>query len=369
MHINCQSIVNKKHEFYSLLDDHKPDIVVGTESWLNKEHLDSEFFPKSLGYTPFREDRATGKKGGGVFILVRDCFIATKQNQLKTACEILWVKIEIVACKPLYVAAFYRPHETDFDSALELEKSLDLVRSLKGTKWILGDFNYPKFSWDSEHVPTILPGCGNHQIYEHFTNLLDDHCLIQMVTENTRLGNILDLFLTSNITLVDDIQIHAGISDHDIITITSKIKPTTSKQKPRNIPLYRKADWNGFRNFVSDAKPDILKDYEILSIDELWSKFKSTVHAGIDKYVPIKRCGSKKALPWVTQEIKRLIRKRDKLFKKIKTGRSNDRCKKMFHDLKQTIKQKIKVSHNSYLENILEIDEEQSSKFNTKKIV
>ena len=79
LNMNCQSIVKKKAEFYALLDKHKPDIVVGTESWLTPKHLDSELFPKSLGFTPFRQDRESGKSGGGVFILVRDTFIASEQ--------------------------------------------------------------------------------------------------------------------------------------------------------------------------------------------------------------------------------------------------------------------------------------------------
>jgi len=70
LYLNCQSIVNKKHEFHILIDTHNPDIVIGTESWLTKEHLTSEIFPSSLGYTIFRRDRQKGK-GGGVFILVK----------------------------------------------------------------------------------------------------------------------------------------------------------------------------------------------------------------------------------------------------------------------------------------------------------
>ena len=57
LNINCQSLVNKKAEFHALLDLHNPDIVIGTEFWLTPNHLDSEFFPHSLGYTPLREDR------------------------------------------------------------------------------------------------------------------------------------------------------------------------------------------------------------------------------------------------------------------------------------------------------------------------
>ena len=41
-------------------------------------HYDSEVFPKSLGYTPFREDRGADTVGGGVFILVKDTIVVTE---------------------------------------------------------------------------------------------------------------------------------------------------------------------------------------------------------------------------------------------------------------------------------------------------
>ena len=69
---------------------------MGTESWLTPNHLDSELFPRSLGFTPFRQDRESGKSGGGVFILVKDTFIASEQKQLKTECELIWVTIWII---------------------------------------------------------------------------------------------------------------------------------------------------------------------------------------------------------------------------------------------------------------------------------
>ena len=46
LNVNCQSIVNKKAEFHALLDHHNPDVVIGTESWLTADHLDSEYFSK-----------------------------------------------------------------------------------------------------------------------------------------------------------------------------------------------------------------------------------------------------------------------------------------------------------------------------------
>ena len=158
---------------------------MGTESWLTPNHLDSEFSPKYLGFTPFRRDRESGTSGGGIFVLVKDTFIASEQKQLKTDCEIVWVKIEMTTTKPLYVAAYYKPKDGDSKSAIELKRSLELADSLKGNIWLLGDFNYPKLSWNQDHVPSMKTGSSFPKHYEDFVNLLDDFSLVQMVSEPT----------------------------------------------------------------------------------------------------------------------------------------------------------------------------------------
>ena len=53
---------------------------------------------------------------------------------------------------------------------------------------------------------------------------------MQMVREPTRGGNILDLFLTTNHTLVESVSIIPGLSDHDILRCTVNTKPKVTRQ-------------------------------------------------------------------------------------------------------------------------------------------
>ena len=53
----------------------------------------------------------------------------------------------------------------------------------------------------------IKSGCGFPSLYDDFVSMLDDFGLVQMVNEPTRYDNVLDLFLTSNHTLVQKIEI------------------------------------------------------------------------------------------------------------------------------------------------------------------
>jgi hypothetical protein len=45
----------------------KPDIIIGTETWLDKDIRDSEICPR--GYVLHRKDR-TNKTGGGVLLAI-----------------------------------------------------------------------------------------------------------------------------------------------------------------------------------------------------------------------------------------------------------------------------------------------------------
>ena len=61
-------------------------------------------------------------------------------------------------------------------------------------------------------------------------------------------------------------------------------------------------------------------------VDKLWTVFKNKIHSLIDQYVPSKLLrGNKLQKPWISREVKALIRKRDKLFKKQRrAGRPQD---------------------------------------------
>ena len=124
-------MVNKVADLHCLVETERPDVIIGTESWLSPDIKDSEIFPQ--GYTPYRADRTTKTtRSGGVFVLVVDTLICSEQPQLRSECEITWVKLEVVGTQPLYLAAFYKPREDDQDSLDGLRSSLDGLTSKKG---------------------------------------------------------------------------------------------------------------------------------------------------------------------------------------------------------------------------------------------
>ena len=246
--INCRSIVDKKLEFHNLISSTKPDIVIGTESWLKPKHHTNEVFDSDLGYSIFRRDRMK-QAGGGVFIAVRNCITALEIPKFQSNCEDLWVKLDLVGNKSLAIGAYYKPHELDTDSFTEFSQSLDKVTKKFSNIWVGGDLNLPKMDWDTSGPSS---DCKHPTFYREIVETLNDSNLSQMVNLHTRENNILDLFLTTNPSLVNQVNILPGISDHNIVEVKVNTSARICYQKPRKISLYKKANWQEIKQSLID---------------------------------------------------------------------------------------------------------------------
>ena len=91
---------------------------------------------------------------------------------------VVWLFLTVTWSRLWFVIVIFPDHihslfwcqvtNSDTQSLEELNRSLEKVSMRKNNIWVLGDFNFPKFSWDSEHVPTIKPGCKYPSIYNSF---------------------------------------------------------------------------------------------------------------------------------------------------------------------------------------------------------
>ena len=297
----------------------------------------------------------TKTRGGGVFILVRNGLICTELPQFQSICEILWVKLEITGSRPLFICAYYRPEEDDLESLQELQESVSKVMEHSDCIWVLCDFNLPKLQWpDCE--PLIKPGCQSTPVYDHFIDFLHDNNLTQVVTQPIRLNNTLDLFLTTNPTLITKVKCQPGLGDHDMVSAESSLKPSVHKQKPRQAYLFHKADWTTLKSKMKQYQESFMSTCSEKSVEELWYDFTSTLNQLCKESIPSKLIRGKPSLPWITQEIKRLIRKRDSLYSQFKKSNEED-IKHQFKALRQKIKKKIKISYERYLNDLLGLSE------------
>ena len=284
-----------------LVQKHDPDIIIGTESWLSPKINSNEVFPTE-DYNVERRDRPNDAHGG-VFIATKKDLLTIREVELETDCEIQWCKIDIAGAKTLHIAAYYRPHEGDEASLTELAHSLSRLGPTH-TVVIGGDFNFPGWNWKDGKVDK----CRHPSLHHDFGALLDDHGFTQLVDEPTRGKNVLDLVLSNNPTVVTDVAIIPGVSDHDCPLVTIDMKPTRRRQHRRKILLYSKADWQSFDGGMKAIDEEIASKLATSSVDDLWQIFKTGVEKGIEDFIPPKLTPKNDNLPWVTGSIRRLLK-------------------------------------------------------------
>ena len=179
------------------------------------------------------------------------------------------------------------------------------------------------------------------------------------MTSPTRGQNILDLFLTTNPTLVDNVSITPGLSDHDVVLIQVNVKPEVLKQVPRNIHLYKKADWDQLKQSMREVYVELKQsDLATTTVQSMWDRFAPGLEQGIEKFIPVRKAGTRDGFPWVNQEIHRLMRKRDKLYKRwSRSDRPYDQSR--FIEYKHLVRQVSDRAYKKYLGDILGLNNDQ----------
>ena len=207
-------------------------------------------------------------------------------------CDSIFVSVKIVDLgSRILIGNIYRsPNSTQVNDE-NLYRLLDYVdQNFKIPKLIVGDFNYRNINWYS------VPGCGASArcsgLSENemaFVNSLRENLLLQHVVSPTRqrgtdTPHILDLVLSSGdfVSEVDHLS-PLGNSDHCVLKFSCELhaeqSSTTIKYK------LDKGDYEKLNDFLN-IDWDKLLDPSILTVDEMWEKFKLTVLDGMSKYIP-----------------------------------------------------------------------------------
>lgn len=165
--LNCQSIRNKKPRLEETIDDLRPDVIIGTESWLDPSIHTSEIFPSN--FTVFRKDRASDN----IFIAIDSSFITLHECELDTECEIIWAKLQMVGQKSLLIGALYRPPPPSSDKYYLEQLNVSLSR-IGNTHHISlgGEFNTPDIFWENE---SLKDNARNKGICEQLIEISNDY--------------------------------------------------------------------------------------------------------------------------------------------------------------------------------------------------
>ena len=172
-------------------------------------------------------------------------------TELETECELVWVKLQIIGCKTLYLGSFYRPPDiSDPDNLDQLNSSLKRIMSCKNSHVFLGgDFSCGDIDWNKLFVPLGMP---KRQVQNQLIDIVQEHCLSQVVDIPTRQERTLDILLTKNPTQVTRVKRipPIGRADHNIVLVEYDIKAKRIPHSPRKVFLYKQADMQGLKDHM-----------------------------------------------------------------------------------------------------------------------
>ena len=145
---------------------------------------------------------------------------------------------------------------------------------------------------------------------------------------------------------------------------------TIQKLKPRTVHLYSKADWASMKREIIDFQSHFLATCSGKNTETLWQKFKAAVDTPLLVSIYLTNyLRGKTNLSCVTQEIKRMMNRRDRFYQVQKrTGNETDRSH--FKQAKYEVDCKLKTAYNNYLDSLVGTsdDEENGTRPDSKKL-
>ena len=316
MYTNLRSINNavKKDELRCILAEENIGILGITESWTTEEIEDSEIHIE--GYKCFRRDRKRHSKkkirGGGVLLYVREELGAYEIESEENKCEVILIGLKGYLREELKIGVCYRSPGAEGDEVEDLYKYIR--KHADAAVVIMGDFNYGDINWENMETK----GDGSD-----FIDLVQDCFLTQHVKEATRADRILDLILSNDPEMVEEVKIGCPIanSDHNVIrfTILAGRERRSSKQEGYN---FHKADYG--RICEELASIDWKRYLDGNNVENIWQKIKGELGECVEKYVLKKSFKRRKHARWMKRKILRLIKSREKQWQKCKERPSHE---------------------------------------------
>ena len=277
------------------------DILAINESKINESVSDDEI--SVSGFHLIRKDR--NRHGGGVLMYIRKTIPFSERNDLQTACslEMLCVEISRPCSRPFLVTTWYRPPGSDARLFDDFENFLSRCDLENKELLLMGDLNcdVSKFPPDAHTRRLQFISC----VYQ----------LEQLINEPTRVtrtsATLIDLIFTNKKeNIVKSGVIHLGISYHSLIFAVRNFFTPKSRQNARYVRNFKNFNATDFLNDLSQIPWENVAQYE--NPNSCWQLWKSFYLQILDRHAPF-RCMRIRAnsLPWITPNIKNLMKARD----------------------------------------------------------
>jgi hypothetical protein len=329
---NIQSIMPKMDELLSIAKHSKYDIIALNETWLdmNGKHLIAEI--SIPNYKMFYVDKPTPtKRGGGSIMYVRDYLNPIiKRTTATNTSEIIHLEIQPQHGTIIKIVLIYR--KTTIPAALDdiFYSQLEDIVTTNHETVIMGDFNLPNIDWTTLQAPA--PG-------NKLLNFVNDNNLRQHVLQATRQQNILDLVISTEIDLIQNVCILDKLGDHQMIEFEIKCLARTTEINRYNYD-FRRANFDALCDEVDNH--DFEELFENRNAEECFILLKNKILEASRTHIPQKKINMNRP-SWLNNAVLVAISNRLRAYKENKQNPS-EATERLFTANKRQVKRILKTS-------------------------
>ena len=349
-HSNVNGLESKfdnLHQFLSAMSS-SFDIIAITETSQHDEYFTSNITLE--GYADF--STPTNSEKGGALLYVNSSYNPFERQDLRAQddlFECVWVEIPNARSKNIICGSLYRHPKYDANNIQKFLSYFEAVLTKLNAEdkevYLCGDFNINLLKID-----TI-------DCYLNFYNLLCCHGFLPLIIHPTRVVHNQEPSLIDNIfsnNIADEIisgNIYLTLSEH-FSQFASVKRPELSKSK---VVVYSR-DFSKFSE--SYFRDDVsIQSWNMQSSDSnhLMNDFFLKLEGCADRHAPIKKLSPReiklKSKPWITTDIVKRIKYRDKLFERKKRQPNNEEIKRLYNLFRNRVSRDIKKSKKSHYSN------------------
>ena len=309
----------------------KMDILAITET---SEKEDTGFLSniEIEGFDIYHTSTKTSK--GGTTIYVNKRYDSIERCDLNTGnveFETTWIKIKNKRSKNIVCGNVYRhPHNNCEDFVHYLEECLTNLAKENKEVYICGDFNFNLLKVDTDNFT------------QYFFNLLCSYDFLPHILQPTRvtehtatvIDNLQDGILSGNVLLT--------LSDHFAQMVSVNREQIDSKKINVYQRDYSKYSRESFRDDVSIQN----WCYSHNNVNDSFKDFYTKLEVSVDRHAPLKKLTPKeitiKSKPWLSTEILKMIKFRNKIFARKKRQPENENCKRLYNLLRNRVNRDLK---------------------------
>ncbi len=335
---NANSLNNKMVSLNALAASSRPDVIAISETW-----FDDDSCTHLYGYSMYNSDR---DGHGGVALYVNDRLDSFEVHNTVLEDKIIeqiWCVLKINDERLLLGCMYRPPPNIDIDEQLRAKKEIAIGKSLTEAARLVasgkydglcvsGDFNYNRTTWDQDGVAFISGGTRTPD-HAFVQTLLDSHLhqhiwFPTFVKANGKPTNTLDLLLTDNANRISEVECGPPLSDacnQFHVSITWRLELKTKQ----NISQFRRSSFcYGKGNYVSMCCEVFNADWagllEGLTVNEAYEKFVNIYNNLCEKWIPkVRHKKDGRNPPWLNSELRSMISRKKRLWKKIQMSGSN----------------------------------------------